>query len=103
MVVLDSYSTDATSEIARNAGVRLFQRKFDNYANQRSYGLNEIEYKHPWLFMLDADEVVEKKDLEKIKKLMKHNLVIDGRNIYSLESMKKFGFKYISMGRKEVV
>lgn len=58
VVVLDSFSTDATTEIARNAGVRLFQRKFDDYANQRNYGLKEIEYRHPWVLMVDADEVV---------------------------------------------
>ncbi len=37
---------------------RFFQRKFDNYANQRNYGLSEIEYKHPWILMVDADEIV---------------------------------------------
>lgn len=39
-------------------------------------------------------------DLIKIKKLMRDNLVIDGRNIYSPEKMKKLGFNYISVGRK---
>ena len=58
VVVLDSFSTDATTEIAASAGARLFQRKFDDYAKQRNYGLKEIEYKHPWVLMVDADEVV---------------------------------------------
>ena len=42
-------------------------------------------------------------DLKKIKSLMKHPLVIDGRNIYEPESMRKEGFAYISIGRKDVV
>ena len=58
LVVLDSFSTDLTTEIARNAGIRLFQRKFDDYANQRNYGLKEIQYKHQWVLMVDADEKV---------------------------------------------
>ncbi|MCX5715289.1 MAG: nucleotide sugar dehydrogenase, partial [Candidatus Omnitrophica bacterium] len=39
-------------------------------------------------------------DLKKVKKLLKQPLIIDGRNIYDPEAMKKAGFKYICMGRK---
>lgn len=58
VVVLDSLSKDRTVEIAREHGVRVFQRAFDNYANQRNFGLRDVKYKHPWVLMLDADERV---------------------------------------------
>jgi glycosyltransferase involved in cell wall biosynthesis len=58
VVVLDSLSNDRTVEIARERGVRVFQRAFDNYANQRNFGLRDVKYKHPWVLMLDADERV---------------------------------------------
>lgn len=58
IVVFDSFSTDGTEEIARKAGARFVQRAFDDYASQRNFGLSEIEYKHPWVLMVDADEVV---------------------------------------------
>jgi len=58
VVVLDSFSRDRTVEIVRARGVRLYQRAFDNYANQRNFGLRDIDYRHPWLLMLDADERV---------------------------------------------
>lgn len=58
IVVLDSNSTDATVSIAQEKGARVHHRAFDNYAAQRNYGLNDIEFKHDWVFMLDADEVV---------------------------------------------
>ena len=58
VVVLDSLSEDRTVEIARSRGARVVQRAFDNYANQRNYGLKEIPYKNAWLLLLDADEVV---------------------------------------------
>ena len=58
IVIYDSHSTDGTCKIARDYGVRVFQRKFDNYAAQRNAALLEVEYKYPWLLMLDADERV---------------------------------------------
>ena len=44
----------------------------------------------------------KKLDLIKIKKLLKRPLVIDGRNIYEPEKMRRLGFSYISIGRKGV-
>lgn len=38
-------------------------------------------------------------DLDRIKKLMKNPLIVDGRNIFDPQRMKKLGFKYISIGR----
>lgn len=38
-------------------------------------------------------------DFKKIKEAMKQPLVVDGRNIYEPEAMRKLGFKYICMGR----
>jgi glycosyltransferase involved in cell wall biosynthesis len=54
--VFDSFSNDCTVEIARLAGVRVTQRKFDGYASQRNAALQSVDYKHDWLFILDADE-----------------------------------------------
>ena len=59
VVVLDSFSQDATPQIARSRDhVRLHQRQFDNYAAQRNFGLCQVRYKYPWVLMLDADERV---------------------------------------------
>ncbi|MBI4398808.1 MAG: UDP-glucose/GDP-mannose dehydrogenase family protein [Candidatus Omnitrophica bacterium] len=41
-------------------------------------------------------------DFKRIKKLMKRPLILDGRNVYSLEKMKEYGFQYISIGRPAV-
>jgi glycosyltransferase involved in cell wall biosynthesis len=58
IVVIDSFSEDRTIEIARAGGARVIQRAFDNYAAQRNAGLNKVQFKHPWVLMLDADERV---------------------------------------------
>jgi glycosyltransferase involved in cell wall biosynthesis len=58
VVVLDSGSTDRTEEIARHAGARIFRRRFDDFATQRNFAQQHIEFRHPWVFHLDADETM---------------------------------------------
>lgn len=56
MVVLDSGSTDRTVEIAAAAGARVVSHPFENFARQRNFAHSAIEFRHPWVFHLDADE-----------------------------------------------
>lgn len=58
IVVLDSFSTDKTVEIAKTAGARVVQRKFDNWSAHQNWAVANIPFKHPWVFYIDADEVV---------------------------------------------
>lgn len=58
IVVLDSGSTDGTSDIARQHGARVFSRPFDNFAGQRNFARDHIAFKFDWVFHLDADEVM---------------------------------------------
>jgi glycosyltransferase involved in cell wall biosynthesis len=53
--VFDSLSTDATQEIASAAGAQIHTRTFDDYATHRNTAF-ALEFKHPWVFLLDADE-----------------------------------------------
>jgi glycosyltransferase involved in cell wall biosynthesis len=56
--VLDSLSTDQTAQIARKAGARVTERKFDNWAAHQNWALKHIPFKHPWVLYVDADERV---------------------------------------------
>jgi glycosyltransferase involved in cell wall biosynthesis len=56
VVVLDSQSADRTREIAAARGARIFERKFDDFGAQRNYALDHVDFRHPWVFHLDADE-----------------------------------------------
>ncbi len=58
VVVLDSGSTDRTVEIARAAGARVFSHPFTDFAGQRNYAHGAIDFRHPWVFHLDADELM---------------------------------------------
>jgi glycosyltransferase involved in cell wall biosynthesis len=58
VVVFDSLSSDRTRAIAAEKGARVVEHAFDNYAAQRNAALAGVSYRHPWVFMVDADERV---------------------------------------------
>ena len=57
IVVVDSFSTDATEQICRNnPKVKFFQHHFDGYSQQKSRALERCTTE--WVLCLDADERV---------------------------------------------
>jgi glycosyltransferase involved in cell wall biosynthesis len=54
LVVLDDRSTDRTAEIARSLGARVVTSRFQNFAQQRNFGFEQVET--AWLFYIDSDE-----------------------------------------------
>jgi glycosyltransferase involved in cell wall biosynthesis len=54
LIVVDSFSTDRTAEIARDLGAQVFQRKFEGYIAQKQFALEQAAGE--WVFSLDADE-----------------------------------------------
>ena len=56
VVVFDSLSKDRTVEIARAKGARIVERPFDNWASHQNWAMDNIDFKHGWVFYLDADE-----------------------------------------------
>lgn len=54
MLVFDSGSDDRTSELARQSGARVVERKFDTYPQQRNAALDAAL--GDWVFFVDADE-----------------------------------------------
>lgn len=66
IVVLDSGSSDDTLKLASDAGCRVFNRPFDNFASQRNFALETVNFRHEWVLHLDADEVVSSELCEEI-------------------------------------
>jgi len=68
VIVVDSFSTDRTLEIASSfSNVQIVQRVFDTHANQWNAGLDRIDTE--WTLTLDADYVLTAELQEEIKKL----------------------------------
>ena len=55
-VVVDSFSTDRTKEIALQYGADFYEHEFENYARQFNWGLANTNITTKWTFRLDADE-----------------------------------------------
>ena len=87
-------------------------KAYDPKAMEKSKNmLKNIEYcSNPYEAARNADALVimtewdEFKgiDFGKLKSLMRHKLIIDGRNIFNPHEVKKNGFTYISIGRSDV-
>ncbi|MDN3725018.1 glycosyltransferase family 2 protein [Aequorivita sp. SDUM287046] len=56
VIVVDSFSTDRTSEIAKKYATKFLQREFDNFSNQKNFALAEAT--GDWVLFVDADERV---------------------------------------------
>ena len=59
IIIIDSYSTDNTIEIAKKYNTRVIKRKFDNFSNQKNHAIEEAS--HKWIVLLDSDERIEEK------------------------------------------
>lgn len=56
IVVVDSFSTDRTEEIARQFGVRFIQHRFLGYIEQKNFAAAQAAFDH--VLALDADEAL---------------------------------------------
>lgn len=56
IIVIDSYSTDNTIDLAKKHGVKIIQRQFDDFSSQKNYAITQSKYN--WILYLDADERV---------------------------------------------
>ncbi|GAB4237827.1 MAG: glycosyltransferase family 2 protein [Stanieria sp.] len=56
VIVVDSFSTDRTVEIASTYPVRVVQHKFESHGKQRTWMLKNIPTKYEWVYILEADE-----------------------------------------------
>ena len=56
IIVVDSFSSDRTIEIAQQYPVQIFQHKFESHGKQRTWMLQEISIKYEWVYILEADE-----------------------------------------------
>ena len=58
IVIVDSFSTDKTLEIAGRFGAHVYPHAFESHASQWLWAMQKIEFKYHWIFMHDPDHAV---------------------------------------------
>ncbi len=67
VIVVDSFSTDRTVELAKAQGAHVVQRAFKNQADQFQWALDTCNIATEWVLRLDADEYLEPGALAEIR------------------------------------
>jgi glycosyltransferase involved in cell wall biosynthesis len=76
IIVVDSGSTDATVSICESFGAKVISHKFENFALQKQFALEQTN--NNWVLSLDADEVLS------------DALISEIHNIYHQENVKAY-------------
>lgn len=74
IVVVDSFSTDKTVEIAKEKGAEVFLHTFENYAKQYMYGVKVANVKTMWTLRIDADERFTEESANELERLCNENM-----------------------------
>ncbi|MEM9539252.1 MAG: glycosyltransferase family 2 protein [Cyanobacteria bacterium P01_E01_bin.42] len=56
IIIVDSYSSDRTREIARNYPVQVVCHQFVSHGKQRTWMLQNVATRYEWAYILEADE-----------------------------------------------
>ena len=71
ILVVDSFSTDGTYEIAQTMATRVIQRPFDYPASQKNWAIPQAT--NEWILLVDADERITTELKDEILDLLKKN------------------------------
>jgi len=81
VVIIDSYSSDDTVDIARRLGARVYQNPWTNHAVQFNWALDNVPVDTGWIIRVDADEYLEPGTCELSAALRKMSPGITGLTI----------------------
>ena len=70
ILVVDSYSTDGTYEVAKKYATKVIRREYLYSSSQKNWAIPQAKYN--WILIVDADERVTPKLREEIQKILKN-------------------------------
>lgn len=93
IVILDSFSTDRTGEIALQFGARFIQQKFAGYIQQKNLALQKTTHNN--VLLLDADETLSEELKSSILKEKEQDFSVDA---YRMNRCTNYCGKFIRHG-----
>jgi glycosyltransferase involved in cell wall biosynthesis len=101
LLVVDSYSTDRTLEIASNFADRIIQHEYENSARQKNRTIPQAL--HEWVLIVDSDERVSSALADEIQELLRRGPDREGYWIYRTNYLLGKPIKYSGWGRDKVL
>lgn len=92
VILIDSFSTDNTINIANQFDIEIFQNKFKNYSDQRNFAISKT--KADWILFLDADERVTQDLKEEILQAIENETHAAYKIWFPHYFMNRFLFHY---------
>jgi UDPglucose 6-dehydrogenase len=111
-----------TDDVRESSSIEMIQSILDGGGKVKAYDpianksmqhiFPDLNYVHSWEETCDGVEAMvimtewnefRGMDLKKLKKLMKTPLVLDTRNILSMDKLSEYGFQFDNVGRKTVL
>ncbi len=89
ILVIDSFSTDKTVEIAKRLGAKVIENKFEGHIEQKNFAVASAS--HDWVISLDADERLSK-EARKAAQKIKENPIADA---YAFNRLNNYCGKWI--------
>ena len=103
IILVDSFSTDKTPEIAQTYDkVRFYQRTYYGAGAQKNWAMQHVS--HDWVFLLDSDERCTPELREEVEDILatgpEHSAYMVNRNVYILGKRIKYsGWQHDQVAR----
>lgn len=82
-LIVDSGSSDKTTEIAESYGARVLYHVFENFSSQRKWAVEQAKY--DFVLLLDADENLNPEMAEEIERICSDETSRNSFNVYRLK------------------
>ncbi len=95
IIIVDSFSSDRTVEIAKKYHAKVFQEEFLGYGEQKNYAFSLCSC--PWILSVDADEELSTELISSIKFILSQNY-LNQDDLYFIKRRTSFCKKFIYHG-----
>jgi len=121
ILVIDDFSSDGTPAVAEERGARVLKHKFESFAAQRNWAMENGRLQNEWVLHMDADEVLTPELAAEIRSaiasasrdvagfLLSYKTMLDGRwlkhsstfPVWILRLVRRGRVRYIERGHGE--